>query len=38
MRPKLPLTDDEFDRYLELMASPDTVVSSYAICSAQGRR
>ncbi|WP_439664294.1 class I SAM-dependent methyltransferase [Lentzea sp. HUAS TT2] len=38
MRPKLPLTDDEFARYLELMASPDTVVSSYAICSAQGRR
>ncbi|MDX3663787.1 methyltransferase domain-containing protein [Streptomyces sp. ID05-26A] len=38
VRAKLPLTDDEFDRYLELMASPETVVSSYAICSAQGRR
>lgn len=38
VRDKLPLTDDELDRYLELMASPDTVVSSYAICSAQGRR
>ncbi len=38
VRAKLPLTDDEFDRYLRLMASPETVVSSYAICSAQGRR
>ena len=38
VRARLPLTDDEFDRYLELMASPETVVSSYAICSAQGRR
>ncbi|SDH11033.1 Methyltransferase domain-containing protein [Lentzea fradiae] len=38
VRAKLPLTDDEFDRYLELMAAPQTVVSSYAICSAQGRR
>ncbi|SMD14848.1 class I SAM-dependent methyltransferase [Lentzea albidocapillata] len=38
VRAKLPLTDDEFDRYLELMASPETVVSSYAMCSAQGRR
>ncbi|SFR23914.1 Methyltransferase domain-containing protein [Lentzea waywayandensis] len=38
IRAKLPLTDEEFARYLELMASPDTVVSSYAICSAQGRR
>jgi len=38
LRPKLPLSDAEFDRYLELMASPDTVISSYAICSAQGRR
>ncbi|MEV6718797.1 methyltransferase domain-containing protein [Lentzea sp. NPDC051208] len=38
VRKKLPLSDEEFDRYLELMASPETVVSSYAICSAQGRR
>ena len=38
VRSKLPLTDAEFDRYLELMASPETVVSSYAMCSAQGRR
>ncbi len=38
VRKKLPLSDDEFDRYLELMAAPETVVSSYAICSAQGRR
>ncbi|MFD4670267.1 class I SAM-dependent methyltransferase [Lentzea sp. NPDC058450] len=38
VRAKLPLTDDEFDRYLELLASPETVISSYAICSAQGRR
>ena len=38
VRDKLPLSDEEFDRYLELMASPETVVSSYAICSAQGRR
>ncbi|SDP63569.1 class I SAM-dependent methyltransferase [Lentzea jiangxiensis] len=38
VRARLPLTDDEFDRYLELMASPETVVSSYAMCSAQGRR
>lgn len=38
VRAKLPLSDAEFDRYLELMASPETVVSSYAICSAQGRR
>ncbi|MDX6532312.1 MAG: hypothetical protein QOF68_56 [Gaiellales bacterium] len=38
VRAKLPLSDDEFDRYLELMASPETVISSYAICSAQGRR
>jgi hypothetical protein len=38
VRAKLPLSDDEFDRYLQLMASPETVVSSYAICSAQGRR
>jgi len=38
VRAKLPLSADEFDRYLELMASPETVISSYAICSAQGRR
>ncbi len=38
VRAKLPFSDDEFDRYLELMASPATVVSSYAICSAQGRK
>ncbi|MEU0879622.1 methyltransferase domain-containing protein [Lentzea sp. NPDC005914] len=38
VRAKLPLSDDEFDRYLELMASPETIVSSYAMCSAQGRR
>ena len=38
VRAKLPLSDDEFDRYLELLASPETVVSSYAMCSAQGRR
>ncbi|WP_434448418.1 class I SAM-dependent methyltransferase [Lentzea sp. E54] len=38
VRAKLPLSDDEFDRYLRLMASPETVVSSYAICGAQGRR
>ncbi|MEU7480470.1 methyltransferase [Lentzea sp. NPDC042327] len=37
-RAKLPLSDDELDRYLELMAAPETVVSSYAMCSAQGRR
>ncbi|MCG8926603.1 class I SAM-dependent methyltransferase [Lentzea sp. CC55] len=38
VRARLPLTDDEFDRYLELMSLPETVVSSYAMCSAQGRR
>ncbi|HEX7301656.1 class I SAM-dependent methyltransferase [Lentzea sp.] len=38
VRAKLPLTDAEFDRYLELMAAPETVVSSYAICGARGRR
>jgi SAM-dependent methyltransferase len=38
VRERLPLSDDEFDRYLELMASPETVVSSYAMCGAQGRR
>lgn len=38
VRAKLPLTDAEFDRYLELMASPEVVLSSYAMCSAQGRR
>ena len=38
VRAKLPLSDDEFHRYLELMAAPETVVSSYALCSAQGRK
>jgi SAM-dependent methyltransferase len=38
VRAKLPLTEQEFARYLELMASPETVISSYAMCSAQGRR
>jgi SAM-dependent methyltransferase len=38
VRKKLPFSDDEFDHFLGLMASPETVISSYAICSAQGRR
>ncbi|KOV80002.1 class I SAM-dependent methyltransferase [Nocardia sp. NRRL S-836] len=38
VRAKLPLSDDEFGRYLELMETPEVVVSSYAMCSAQGRK